>query len=108
MEEASSGVLEDGIDWSLHVQLGILDDIGADAIDRGGGIGIDVAVSVEVSGCVDLCVSEISQSCWREALGCTITMAMEDIDTEDGLLRLKERDQGRKSKELFGKHLDGL
>jgi hypothetical protein len=40
--------------------LAILDKVGADTEDLGGGIGVDVAVSIEVSRGVDLVISEIS------------------------------------------------
>jgi hypothetical protein len=35
-------------------------------------------------------------------------MAVENVDSEDGLLRLEDWDEGRKKEELLGKHLDCL
>jgi hypothetical protein len=88
--------------------LGVLDDVGADAEDLGGGIGFDVAVSIEVSGGVDLVISKVCQGSRGEALGCTVSVSVEDVDAEDGLLRLDEREKGREEEELFGKHLECL
>jgi hypothetical protein len=88
--------------------LAILDEVGADTEDLRGGIGIDVAVSIEFSRGVDLVVSEICQASGSEVLGGTITMAVENVDSEDGLLRLDDWDEGREKEELVGKHLDCL
>jgi hypothetical protein len=92
----------------LDAQLAILDEVGADTEDLRGGIGVDVAVSIEVSSGVDLGVSEICQAGGGEVLGGTITMAVENVDSEDCLLRLEDGNKGRKKEELLGKHLDCL
>jgi hypothetical protein len=88
--------------------LRIPGEVGADAEDLRGGIGFDVSVPVEFSGGVDLVVSKVRQGSGREVLGCTISMAVENIDTEHGLLCLDEWQQGRNEEELFGKHTEQL
>jgi hypothetical protein len=106
LQEPGCRVLENRINGGLDVQLGILGKVGADAEDLRGGIGFDVSASVEFSGGVDLIVSKVCQGSGREVLGCTVSMAMENVDAEDGLLRMDEWQQGRNEEDVFGKHLN--
>jgi hypothetical protein len=108
LQESSSRVLENCVNWGLYIQLWVTGEIGTDAKDLRGGIGFDVSFSVEVSRGVDLVVSKVCQGSRREVLGCTISMAVENVDAEDGLLRLDEWQQGRNEEELFGKHPERL
>lgn len=49
--------------------MALFDNVGVDAIDAGGGIGGNVAVTVVLSGFVDLEIAEIGQVCWSESFG---------------------------------------
>lgn len=49
--------------------MALFDNVGVDAIDAGGGIGGNVAVTVVLSGFVDLEITEIGQVCWSESFG---------------------------------------
>jgi hypothetical protein len=52
----------------LDVQLGILGEVGADAEDFRCSISVDVPVSIEVSGGVDLIIPEVCQASGSEIL----------------------------------------
>lgn len=68
-------------------------------------MGIDIAVSVEVAGLEDLCVSQISERRGRVALGCAVSVAVVDVDAEDCLLAGDQMQERRKREQLSGEHL---
>jgi hypothetical protein len=69
----------------LDVQLGILGEVGADAENFRGGIRVDVAVTIEVSGGVDLIVPKVCQASGNEVLRCTISVTVENVNPKDSL-----------------------
>ena len=105
LEEARRRVLEDGVDRRLYVELRVFDEVVADAEDGGRGTSIDVAIAVEAARGMDLLVPEIGQGSWRPALGRSVTMTVEDVDAQHGLLCVDQRQQ-RREEELFREHLD--
>jgi len=106
LQESSSWILEDRINWWFYTQLGDLGQVGTNAKDLGCGIAVDISVAVVVSRGIHLCISKIGQARRGKALWGSVTMTMENIETKNSLLCLDQGKQRRKEDKLMGKHFD--
>jgi hypothetical protein len=104
LKEALCRVLKNSVDWSLYIQLGILDGGRAQSEDRRARVRIDIAISVEISRFVDLSVSEVCQRGRSIALRRSVSVSVEDVNAENGLLCIKKRHKRGEEEKLFGKH----
>lgn len=108
LEETLRGWVEDRVVGRLDVQLRVLDEVRADAVDLRGRIGADVSVAVVVSGAGDLGIAQVGEDGGRVGLGGSVTVTVEDVDAQHGLcLGHGEAEEGGKEEEAGGRqHLD--
>ena len=99
--------MEDGVHGGSDGELAVDGYFRGDALDLETGRRVDVALVEEVSGGVDLVGAEGSEVGWGPVFGSTVTVTVEDVDTENLLCGGGEGEDGGEGNELLGQHFEG-